>query len=217
MAFALTKFEARGVKFEGPVPEKRAKQEVVLTITGLSTDVDLDIGSDAGTFWTDAEADSTYGDLATEALAKLQDIVSKSAALLSVKSQQLLDRNTLVALDSDASSGGAASETLTVTGLLTTDKILSATIVEDGANAAYIQEAAKTCATDDEYVVKFNTDPGAGAEVRVLAERESYSVAIENKRPNITAHTATGETSYTIVLEYELNDEEVPTVITLGA
>jgi hypothetical protein len=63
-----------------------------MDITAAAADVDLDVGDDSGTFWTAAQADSTYGALATKALAVLQDIVSVSAALVAVKSEQLIDR-----------------------------------------------------------------------------------------------------------------------------
>lgn len=91
MAFALTKYEARSVDIASTT-YKRGIQEVCLTITGTAADVDLDIGDNSGTFWTDAQADATYGSLATNALQSLQRIVSHAQALVAVMSQQLLDR-----------------------------------------------------------------------------------------------------------------------------
>lgn len=91
MAFALTRFEARSIDIAS-VTYKRGVQQVVMDITGSSADVDLDIGDDAGTFWTAAIANATYGTLATNALAVLQKIVAQAAALVAVQSQQLLDR-----------------------------------------------------------------------------------------------------------------------------
>jgi hypothetical protein len=91
MAFALTGFKARSYSVGSP-SEVKAIQQVVLNITGLAADVDLDIGDATGTFWTDAEADSTYGTLATNALAVLTTIEGQSAALVDVQSAELLDR-----------------------------------------------------------------------------------------------------------------------------
>jgi hypothetical protein len=145
MAFALTKFQARGVDIAGP-SNKRGIQQVVLNITGAAADVDLDIGDDAGTFWTAAKADSTYGSLATKALEVLQNIVANASSLVAVKSEQLIDR---------------------------------------------IQIAAVS---------------GAG----------EYSLAVVNTRPNIAFNAADGETSYEIILEYELDDKQYPVVATYG-
>lgn len=91
MAFALTKYKQHGVGLSGP-GERTTLGFVELEITGLTTDVDLDIGDDDGTFWTAALANSTYGAMAAQALSDLQDIVANADDLLAVKSQQLLDR-----------------------------------------------------------------------------------------------------------------------------
>lgn len=91
MAFALVAYHARCVEIAS-TSYKRGIQQVVLDITALATDVDLDIGDDSGTFWTAAIADATYGTLATNALASLQRIVGQAAALVGVASEQLIDR-----------------------------------------------------------------------------------------------------------------------------
>jgi hypothetical protein len=70
MAFALTSFTADGIRYMGPGPYK-AVQRYILTITGTTSDVDLDIGDLTGTFWTAAQADATYGAMATAVLAVL--------------------------------------------------------------------------------------------------------------------------------------------------
>lgn len=215
MAFALTKYEARSLDIASPT-YKRGIQQVVLDITGTSADVDLDLGDDSGTFWTAAKANTTYGELASKALTNLQKIVSQAQALVSYESQELMGKSQVMALDSAASVGGSATETLTVTGLLTTDRILGATIVEDGANAAYIQKAAKTCATNGQYVVTFSTDPGAGAEVRVSLVRSPVDVSIQNMRPNFALAAGTGLTSYKVILTYELNNYVYPEIALYG-
>lgn len=80
MAFALTKAEFRSVAHQNP-SLKRGIQEVLLTITGANTDIDLDIGDAAGTFWTAAVANATYGAMAAAALVQLQAVVAGSAFL----------------------------------------------------------------------------------------------------------------------------------------
>lgn len=141
MAFKLTGFHARGVDVAGP-SYKRGIQQVVLTIEATAADVDLDVGDDSGTFWTAAEADSTYGSLATKAKTILNNIVDQASKLVAVKSQELLDR------------------------------------------------------------VQVGTVSGAG----------EYSVAVQDKRPNIAFNAADGETAITLILEYELNDSIYPVV-----
>lgn len=88
MAFALTSFQSDGFRYVGPGPRK-AIQTVVLTITGTTADVDLDIGDDSGTFWTAALADATYGALATSALDKLQKIIEQATAVARIYSPEI--------------------------------------------------------------------------------------------------------------------------------
>ena len=87
MAFALTAFECRGIDIAGP-NLKRGLQQVCLTITGTSSDVDLDIGDLDGTFWSAAD-DSSLG---AAALLDMTNVVAQSAACLDIQSPQLLDR-----------------------------------------------------------------------------------------------------------------------------
>lgn len=90
MAFALIKFHAEGVELTGAV---RARlQRAVFHITATAADVALDLGNDAGTFWTAAIANATYGQLATNASAFLQVLDDNVAGLLRVNSPQLIDR-----------------------------------------------------------------------------------------------------------------------------
>lgn len=88
MAFALTSYQADAIKYMG-ASQRRAIQTVVLTITGTTSDIDLDIGDDDGTFWTDAVADSTYGDIATSALSSLQRIVAQASAVARIYSPEI--------------------------------------------------------------------------------------------------------------------------------
>ena len=91
MSFALVGFQARSLEVSSPSKVK-AVQQVVMNITAAATDVDLDIGDASGTFWTDALADGTYGDLASSALTSLTEIAGQSSALVAVQSEQLIDR-----------------------------------------------------------------------------------------------------------------------------
>ena len=91
MAFALTSYRARGLQIAGAQPD-RAIQQVVMTITGAVTDVALDIGTDAGTFWVAAVADATYGTLATSAKENLLNIVAVSQALAGLFVPELVGR-----------------------------------------------------------------------------------------------------------------------------
>lgn len=101
MAFALTSFFADGQKFSGPGPY-RAIQTVVFTITGTTADVDLDIGDYSGTFWTDAEADTDYGDLATNVKEFLQKLDDQVQATARIYTPELADR-----IQAAATSGSA--------------------------------------------------------------------------------------------------------------
>jgi hypothetical protein len=91
MAFALTKFQAWPVPLSA-TSWKRAAQRAELHITALAADVDLDIGDDAGTFWTAAIANATYGVVASSALTVLQTIADAANGLTEVGTPQLLDR-----------------------------------------------------------------------------------------------------------------------------
>jgi hypothetical protein len=91
MAFALTSFLADGVRFMGPGP-LAATQTYRFTITGAATDVDLDVGDTTGTFWTDAQADTTYGAMAALVLAQVDRLVDQYSSVKSVYMPQLIDR-----------------------------------------------------------------------------------------------------------------------------
>lgn len=81
MAFALTAFYADGIRYNGPGP-KHGEQVVYLEITAADTDVDLDIGDDAGTFWGAVDATA----LGAAALAFVfGELAAVNAGLLDVK------------------------------------------------------------------------------------------------------------------------------------
>ncbi len=107
MAFALTSFLADGTPCIGASVEK-AVQRVILTATGTTADIDLDIGDDTGTFWTAAIANATYGEMATQALATLQKVITQATTWQSVYSPEI-DASTQLR----AAAAGAGTYTLT--------------------------------------------------------------------------------------------------------
>lgn len=225
MAFVLTKIQCYGIEAEEAV-NKRYQQKAILTITAANTDVDLDLGdlgATPGTFWNAVDATAT----GLKGLAAFRDIATRAQSFVGFGGTSIAgyvqgDSSIPVvsALDSSASAGGSATETLTVTGLLTTDTILGATIVEDGGTPAYIQEAAKTCAVNGQYVVTFSADPGAGAEVRVIISRAitavqsgTYQVSMDStytQMPNILFLSGNAPTAYVLELSWVLKPQEQP-------
>jgi len=82
------------------------------------------------------------------------------------RATRLGDKINIQAYNSSASTGGAATETLTVTGLGATDEILAVTTVTAGALAASLRAIGAQAANSLQ--VTFTANPGAGAVVRVL-------------------------------------------------
>lgn len=70
--------------------------------------------------------------------------------------------------DSAASAGGAATETLTVTGLAAGDTILAVSQKTKGANGTALIKWTDTSRTADQLAVEWTGNPGAGSVVRVL-------------------------------------------------
>ncbi len=75
----------------------------------------------------------------------------------------------LLAFDSSAGSGGAASEAMTVTGILSSDTILSVTQKTKGANG--LAMISYSTLVNDGLTVEWTADPGAGAVVTVSVKR----------------------------------------------
>jgi len=86
---------------------------------------------------------------------------------------RILDEIVVYPLASNASVGGAATETLTVTGLEATHEILSATMTTPGATAtsALVSVAHGTVAGTID--CNFTADPGAGAIITLLVRNPS--------------------------------------------
>ncbi len=224
MTFAVTKVQAYGIEAEEAL-NKRYRQYMILTITAANTDVDLDLGDNQtgslGTFWTAAD-DSATG---AGALLAIQDIVTR-AEYFDGFGGNFMDRaqvdsaSTLVtALNSGASTGGAAAETLTLTGAVTGDTVLGATIVTAGSTATFLAAAASSIATSGVYPVTFGANPGTGAIIRVAIKRAAGTTAVEagtyqvsyaNKTPNILFATTDAPTAYAIVLKWILQPQAAP-------
>lgn len=89
MAFALTSMTTWAEPIQTAVPY-RGTQVIQLTITAADTDTAADIGDFAGTFWTEALADTAYGDIATAALTQLQLICAQAQSLIALRSETLI-------------------------------------------------------------------------------------------------------------------------------
>lgn len=222
MAFAITKVQCYGIEAEEPV-NKRYRQYMVLNLTAANTDVDLDLGDNQtgslGTFW-DAVDGTTIG---ANALLAIQDIVTRAESFDSFggnflsRAQADSSYPNISTLDSSASTGGSASETLTLTGAATGDTVLSAFLFAGPTGTVALQRAASSIAAADAYPVVFTGDPGTTAKIRVLISRTStsvaagtYQVSYANKTPNILFSSGDAPTTYEIVLKWILTPQTAP-------
>lgn len=215
MAFAVTKVQAYGIEAEEAL-NKRYRQYMILTITAANTDVDLDLGDNQsgslGTFWTAV----TGTDTGAGALLAIQDIVTRAESFDSFGGN-FMDRGQvdtqIQTILSGASTGGGTAETLTLSGALTTDTVIAATIGVAGATAAYLRAAATSIAVSGAYPVTFSADPGTGLKVLVALKRAAgtftpgagtYTVSYANKTPNILFASGDAPTAYEITLKWIL-------------
>lgn len=223
MAFALTGYQIYGVEAE-EVVNKRYQQRAILSITGLNTDIVLDLGNFSGTFWT-AVSGTEPG---LSALKAFKDIQIRALSYMSVGgssiggySQADASAVAISSLTSSASAGGGTSETLTMTGIKTTDTILGATLQTKGANAAALDQYESAAASNDKLAVIFTADPGAGAKVRAIISRSgtttpadgTYTVTMDSTNTNIPSLlflSGNAPTSYQLVLNWVLKPQEIP-------
>jgi len=89
MAFAITKCKAYGIQ-SGAATRSKGIQVVELELTGTTSDVDMDLGDDDGTFWGDVETSSPT--VYANALALFQKIGAGALGFLDIKGPQLFDR-----------------------------------------------------------------------------------------------------------------------------
>ncbi len=221
MTFALTKVQAYGIEAEEAL-NKRYRQYMILTITAAATDYDLDLGDNQsgalGTFWT-AVGSTAPG---SGALLAIQDIVTR-ADYFDNLGGNFEDRTQVdvvtTAINSAASTGGAAAETLTLTGAATGDTVLAATVVTAASGVVALQAAASSIATANAYPVTFTGDPGTGAIVRVALRKAAgtgtpsagtYVVSYNNKTPNILFASGDAPTSYAVILRWILQPQTAP-------
>lgn len=220
MTFALTSFRAFGIEAEEPVNNKY-QQKLELVITAANTDTALDLGTYAGTFWSAVGS----ADPGLTALLAIKDIQTRAKSFLGIGGSGIAGKSQVQAgltkLDSAASAGGAATETLTVTGLLTTDVILAASQFVKGASGTALisyGSATGTVAVAGQLPVEWTANPGAGAKVRVevlrvLPVSGQYILAMNatnTQLPDITFFSTDAPTAYTVVLSWELKDGEIP-------
>lgn len=223
MAFALTAFVADGQEMDEAVT-KRFRQRAVFTITAANTDVDLDIGDYSGTFWT-AVGGSTVG---AKALLAIKDIQTRAKSYYWTGGTGLAGKVPagstslgLVKLTGTV-AGGAASEIVTVTGLATsaTDTILSVTQAKPNGTATVAVAGYDTQAANA-LTVYFAANPGAAGVVNVIVQRAvgaaptagQYVLTLNSTNtqiPDILFAAAAAPTAYTIVIEWELANDQPP-------
>lgn len=225
MAFALQSIKAYGVEAEEPL-NKDYRQFLELNITGLATDVDLDIGDyTGGTFWT---AIGTTSDQAKALLLALKAIQIKAKSFngvsgLGLGAKTQISGPGVLTLDSAASAGGAATETLTVTGLLTTDALQAVTQFQKGASGTALidwGDASGACAVANQLPAEWTADPGAGAKVRVVFKRTvvtpgsgQYIVTLDSTNtfiPNLLFASGDAPLVYSLIIEWTLKSNEIP-------
>lgn len=227
MTLALTGAKAWGIEAEEP-RNNRYMQYLRLVGTGANTDVTYDLGAyvagSLGTYWNAVDG-SEPGD---SALKAIRDICSRAQAFLSVggiglSARQMVDASRAVvqSLTSAAYGGGSATPTLTVTGLLTTDTILTAQQRVANANSLPLIGHAATCATNDQFAVTYSADPGATGTVKVVFSRATttpeagtYTQALTNGAPDIVFASGDAPTAIDITLCWLLKDGEEPVALT---
>ncbi len=223
MTFAITQVQCYGIEAEEPL-NKRYRQYMILTLTAANTDTALDLGANQtgslGTFWT-AAGTGTPG---AGALKAIQDIVTRAQYFDSFGGN-FLDRaqvdssaTIFTTLDTAASTGGSASETLTLTGAATGDTPVAATPIWPASGSITLQEAASTIATANQFPVVFTGDPGPNAALRVVLSRPgsttpvagTFTVSYQNNTPNIVFASGDAPTAYAITLKWILQPQTAP-------
>ncbi len=217
MTFVVTQVQCYGIEAEEPL-NKRYRQFMYLTITAANTDTALDLGSyiagSLGTFWTAADDTAT----GAGALQALQDIGTRAQAFDTLggnfMSRAQVDSSavSMVMINSSASTGGSASETLTLTGAATGDTVVSAYTVAGPTGSVVLQRAPSSIATSGVFPVVFTGDPGGTAVIRVQLARPAtttpvagtYTIAYANNTPNILFASGDAPTAYTVTLVWHL-------------
>ncbi len=222
MTFALASFRAYGIEAE-EVVNKRYKQVLSLSITAANTNVAVDIGTYAGTFWT-AVGGTAPG---INALLAVKDIQTRAKTFLKVagsgigsKVQNLATYPSIVSIAGTVAAGSATpAVTAAALQASTADTILSVTQDAKGANSlpllGYNTQAAGSL------VAVYSADPGASGTVKIAVLRNNttavptgtYNVvmnATNTNIPDILFLSGEAPTAYTLEFEWELKDGEQP-------
>lgn len=106
----ISSYKAYGLYIDEPVTT-RAHQVLNLVVTQAATDVDMDVGEVAGSFWTSAVASGGNG---PAALAALTQVIAKAESRISLCSPQIQDAKVQVA----AAPAGATEYQITTTSIV---------------------------------------------------------------------------------------------------
>ncbi len=171
MTFAVTSVLAYAVEVDEPLT-KRFRQFYLLGWTAANTDVLMDLGIYAGTFWT-AAGGSTVG---AAALQTLKNIQTSAKSFWNATAEQLVALQKVAGtalqtqtLDSAATAGGSATETITVTGLPAAAIVVSVEHVSGGTATVGVTGWGAVTANQIANV-QFTANPGAGAILRVTLQ-----------------------------------------------
>lgn len=220
MTFALASFVANGQEVDEAVT-KRFRQTALFTITAANTDVALDFGNYTGTFWTAVGATEP----GTTALKAIKDINTRAKAFnkaggsgIAGYAQADASVTSTLGYSSAASISGSATQALTVTGLKSTDTVLSVSQKTPGADSLAL--IGWSTLIDDGISGIWAANPKAGAILQVVVQRTVTAVAAGTYQMSLNATNvnipdflfASGDapTAYTIVLTWELKANEQP-------
>ncbi len=221
MTFAVTSCLARGVEYDEGLT-KRFKQYFLLGWTAANTDVNMDLGNYSGTFWTAAGG----AGIGAAALKTIKSIQTAAKSFWDAKSEKLVPLAKVAAteavvqyLDSTATAGGSATETLTFTGLPASAVVLSIQHVSGGTATVGVTGWGAVSA-DTVANVQFTANPGAGAVMRIAylavdatPNAGQYQIAMDGTNthlPNILWNSGTAPTSGLLLLEWDLQDNFQP-------
>jgi len=168
MAFAIA---AAGVKIRPLTQESNFRDKFVqlvqINLTAAATDTALTLSSVTAT-------DTADGLARTDLLNGVDSILHYKF----LESMQAEIAEKVVGITSSAGAGGAATEAMTVTGLLTGDTVLSVAQKTKGANSLPLLGWSTQAANAITGI--WSADPGAGAVIQVTALRKSTAHTFNN-------------------------------------